>query len=119
MKPDTTPKHFPATPEEWERLIEDAPESINDPDCPYDPNDAAAVEAFWSGPDVIVSRSYEELRSKLAAHKKRGAGKRPKKEQVSVRYSPEVLAAFRATGRGWQRRMDEALREWVAQHMAT
>ncbi|GHU36799.1 hypothetical protein AGMMS50256_33900 [Betaproteobacteria bacterium] len=48
----------------------------------------------------------------------RGPNKRPKKEQVAIRYSPDVLAAFRATGRGWQTRMDNALREWVETHAA-
>lgn len=37
-------------------------------------------------------------------------------EQVAVRYSPEVLAYFRATGYGWQTRMDEVLRDYVAKH---
>ena len=32
---------------------------------------------------------------------------------VSVRYSPEVLAYFKATGEGWQTRMDLVLREYV------
>ncbi|GHU03447.1 hypothetical protein FACS1894158_01910 [Betaproteobacteria bacterium] len=116
MKPDTLPKRFPSTPEEWEALIAAAPETVNDPEGPYDPNDAAAVEAFWSRPEVIVSRSFEEHQEKMAARKKRGAGRRPKKEQVAIRYSPDVLAAFRATGRGWQTRMDNALREWVETH---
>jgi uncharacterized protein (DUF4415 family) len=31
-------------------------------------------------------------------------------------YSPDVLAAFRATGRGWQTRMDEALLDWLETH---
>jgi uncharacterized protein (DUF4415 family) len=35
---------------------------------------------------------------------------RPKKA------SPEVVAYFKAQGRGWQRRMDEALKEWMAEH---
>jgi uncharacterized protein (DUF4415 family) len=35
------------------------------------------------------------------------------KQLVSVRYSPEVLAYFRATGEGWQSRMDSVLREYV------
>ena len=38
------------------------------------------------------------------------------KVQVSIRYSPEVIAHFKATGRGWQTRMDEALKEWIAEH---
>ena len=36
-----------------------------------------------------------------------------KKQLVSVRYSAEVLAYFRATGEGWQSRMDSVLREYV------
>ena len=48
----------------------------------------------------------------------RGAQKMPTKESVTVRYSREVLEYFRSTGRGWQSRMNEALKEWVAQHRA-
>jgi uncharacterized protein (DUF4415 family) len=36
------------------------------------------------------------------------------KQLVSIRYSPEVLAYFRATGDGWQSRMDSVLRAYVA-----
>jgi uncharacterized protein (DUF4415 family) len=36
--------------------------------------------------------------------------------QLSIRYSPEVIAHFKATGKGWQTRMDEALKEWIAEH---
>jgi uncharacterized protein (DUF4415 family) len=39
-----------------------------------------------------------------------------KKQLVSVRYSPEVLAYFRSTGDGWQARMDGVLREYVVKH---
>lgn len=38
------------------------------------------------------------------------------KEQVSIRYSPEVIAAFKATGRGWQTRMDAAMKDWLKNH---
>ncbi|MBV8605577.1 MAG: BrnA antitoxin family protein [Pelomonas sp.] len=37
-----------------------------------------------------------------------------RKVLVSVRYSPEVIEYFRATGEGWQSRMDEVLRKHVA-----
>jgi uncharacterized protein (DUF4415 family) len=46
----------------------------------------------------------------------RGANKRPTKERVAVRYSPEVLAYFRATGASWQSRKGEALREYTEQY---
>jgi len=34
--------------------------------------------------------------------------------QGQVHYSPDVLAAFRATGPGWHARMNDALGEWLA-----
>ena len=37
-----------------------------------------------------------------------------RKEQVTLRLSPEVLAHFRAGGEGWQTRIDEALRAATA-----
>lgn len=37
-----------------------------------------------------------------------------KKQLVSVRYSPEVLAYFRSTGQGWQARMDGVLKQYVS-----
>ena len=69
--------------------------------------------------NAFVSHSIGELRSIVATRRKRGPNKSPTKEQVAVRYSPEVLAYFRATGTGWQTRMDEVLREYVAKHSST
>ena len=43
----------------------------------------------------------------------RSAGR---KVLLSVRYSPEVIEYFRSTGRGWQSRMDDVLRQYVARH---
>lgn len=40
------------------------------------------------------------------------------KEQVSIRYDADILAAFRADGPGWQTRMNDALREWLKKHRA-
>lgn len=68
----------------------------------------------WDG--AIVSGSIGELRNTLEKRRSRGKNKRPVKEQVAVRYSPEVLAAFKATGRGWQTRMNAALIDWLKAH---
>jgi uncharacterized protein (DUF4415 family) len=38
------------------------------------------------------------------------------KERITIRLSPDVLGAFRATGQGWQTRVDAALREWLKTH---
>ena len=36
------------------------------------------------------------------------------KQQVTLRLSPEVLNHFRETGKGWQTRIDEALKRAIA-----
>ena len=51
-----------------------------------------------------------------ALRKARGKNKSPIKEQVAIRLDPEVLAAFRAVGPGWQTRMNAVLKEWLSQH---
>jgi uncharacterized protein (DUF4415 family) len=38
------------------------------------------------------------------------------KERITIRLSADVLAAFRATGTGWQTRVDAALKDWLAEH---
>jgi len=46
-----------------------------------------------------------------------GRPKSPRRKVLlSVRYSPEVVEYFRATGAGWQTRMDDALKEWLKEH---
>ena len=41
-----------------------------------------------------------------------------KKEQISIRLSSEVLDQFKATGNGWQPRIDAALKDWLSSHPA-
>jgi uncharacterized protein (DUF4415 family) len=38
------------------------------------------------------------------------------KERVTIRLSPEVTSFFRATGKGWQTRVDEVPKEYVESH---
>ncbi|MCY1276028.1 BrnA antitoxin of type II toxin-antitoxin system [compost metagenome] len=38
------------------------------------------------------------------------------KEQVSLRLDPAILAAFRASGSGWQTRINKALADWLKEH---
>jgi uncharacterized protein (DUF4415 family) len=44
----------------------------------------------------------------------RGPNKRPAKEQVAIRLDPEVVGALRASGPGWQTRVNAALKDWLA-----
>ena len=56
----------------------------------------------------------------IAVYKARGrpvgSVKDDSKQAVTVRYSPDVLEAFRATGAGWQARMNDALKDWLQTH---
>jgi uncharacterized protein (DUF4415 family) len=38
------------------------------------------------------------------------------KAHVNLRLDPDVVAAFRATGRGWQTRLNAALKDWLKDH---
>lgn len=53
------------------------------------------------------------LRSKLGV---RGPQHAPTKQRITIRLSPEVVAQFRATGEGWQTRVDAALQDWLKSH---
>jgi len=46
----------------------------------------------------------------------RGPQKAPTKERVTIRLSADVVARFRATGNGWQTRIDAALKDWLRTH---
>lgn len=115
----TSPKF---TPEQIKEMIDAAPERVDDPDCPYDPNAEASVKAFWKNGVVTKGGGYKAVRAALAEKRRpgqRGPGKRPAKVAINIRLSPEVLEAFKATGEGWQTRVDGALKEWLKTHTLT
>lgn len=89
---------------DWERVkreaAQDAPIAHTTADGPYDPNDAAAVAAYW-----------QQARIKRGRGRPAAAVKRP---TLNMRIDAEVLEAFKATGQGWQTRINAALREAVA-----
>jgi len=49
-----------------------------------------------------------------ALRRSRGPAKKPAKEQVAIRLDPDVVGALRASGPGWQTRVNAALKEWLA-----
>ena len=60
----------------------------------------------------------EELNTAMESYRaKRG---RPvgsgTKEQVAIRLDRDIREAFRASGTGWQTRMNSALRDWLETH---
>jgi uncharacterized protein (DUF4415 family) len=75
--------------------------------CEITASDVALFKPFSALPE-----SEQKMLLKL---RKRGQQKAPRKVPISIRLSPDVVEALRATGSGWQGRADEALRGWLAQ----
>ena len=72
----------------------------------------------WDGHDEDERpATTDELTRGLALARKRG---RPAgsgvKEQVAIRLDKDILEAFRAQGQGWQTRINQALRCYLAEH---
>lgn len=55
------------------------------------------------------------LRRKLGV---RGPQKSPTKVRITIRLSRDVVDRFRATGDGWQARVDQVLQEWLRREPA-
>ena len=72
----------------------------------------------WTEEDFARARPIEEFPELMAALPKArgrpvGSVKEQPKQAVSIRLDPDVLAHFRATGPGWQSRINEALRKAI------
>jgi uncharacterized protein (DUF4415 family) len=84
---------------------------------PTEEEDAAINRGIAADPDT-----YEVPPEDFAKMKRLGARGRPRLERpkisLTVRYDADVVEAFKATGDGWQTRMNDALREWLSQHHA-
>jgi uncharacterized protein (DUF4415 family) len=94
---------------------------------PFDPDHAAKhgyTEADWNADDNPEWTEEDFRNAKRAvdipalAHlARRGRPKLPpqtRKARLSMVVDPEVLNYFRATGKGWQTRLNLALKEWIA-----
>jgi len=71
--------------------------------------------------DFKKFRPISEEKPALLAKIKKGIGERghqksPTKVPISIRVSPEVAEYFRSAGKGWQGRIDNVLKEYVAHH---
>ncbi|MFM0364693.1 BrnA antitoxin family protein [Paraburkholderia sediminicola] len=77
--------------------------------------EAAIARGIAADPDTF--KPTDEQSAQL---KPRGG--RPKlahpKVAVTIRYDAEIVEVFRASGEGWQTRMNDALRDWLKTHHA-
>lgn len=68
----------------------------------------------WTAEDFARARPFREVFPKLAASIDRARG-RPRsaspKTQISIRLDAAVVEKFKATGKGWQARMNDVLKK--------
>lgn len=90
---------------DWERVKREAAADtpLDDQAGPYDPNDTFAVAAYLQQATITRGRGRPAV-----------AIKRP---TLNMRVDADVLDAFKATGPGWQNRINAVLRESVAHGM--
>ena len=77
--------------------------------------DAAITAAALADPDAVPLTDAEWAQVKPLARRGRPLGSGTK-TQVTLRLDVEVLAKFKATGDGWQTRINDALKSWVQTH---
>ena len=72
-----------------------------------DPDNLPWTDEMWAR-----ARRVEDAKPEFIARwrKWRGQQKAPVKKLVSLRIDPDIIDHFRATGPGWQRRINDALR---------
>ena len=73
--------------------------------------DAAELDDEW----FASARPAIEVIPQIVERARRGRGKQraPTKEQISIRLDADVLEHYRGSGRGWQSRINEVLRQSV------
>lgn len=80
----------------------------------------AASPYVWDGVNEEERPlTREEMQEGIVQYRKR-RGRPPgsDKESTTIRFDQDVLTAFRASGPGWQTRMNAALRDWLKTHSA-
>ncbi|MDD2500017.1 MAG: BrnA antitoxin family protein [Geobacter sp.] len=74
---------------------------------------------FKPASEVLPQLFNKEIAKKMLTQKPgRPLGSGTKVAQ-NIRFDAEILAAFKATGKGWQTRMNNALRDWLKTHTPT
>ena len=80
---------------------------------PTDIEDAQISAAALADQDNPPLKDTELMQFRRGPGRPQGSGK---KEQVTLRLDAEILEQFKATGNGWQTRINDALRDWAKHH---
>jgi len=83
---------------DWDRVRREAAAGIEPADDPDSPCAAKLMRA-----EIARVRRGRVL----------GSGK---KSSATLRFDNDILESFKATGKGWQTRINNALRDWLKEH---
>jgi uncharacterized protein (DUF4415 family) len=83
---------------------------------PTPEEDAAITTAAMSDPDATPLTDAEWKSAKPLARIGRPPSTKPLKVPTTIRFDADVLAALKLSGKGWQTRVNEAMREWIKTH---
>jgi len=83
---------------------------------PTPEEDAAITAAALSDPDATPLTDAEWAAARPLARVGRPPSTKPLKQPTTIRFDADVLAALKATGKGWQTRVNDAMREWIKTH---
>jgi uncharacterized protein (DUF4415 family) len=85
-----------------------------------DPEKVDDENPEWTDETTAQSVKFGDLSSPLQRKLSKGRGpqRSPTKVQTAVRYDQDVIEHFRAAGRGWQTRMNDALRRAIEKGLA-
>lgn len=79
-----------------------------------DPDNPELTDEFFKNArpaaEVLPPELYAQLTAQRGRGRPRGSVAAQTKDQVTLRLDHDVLAAFKATGRGWQTRINDLLR---------
>lgn len=72
----------------------------------------------WSEADFKGAKRLSGMPADFqrAIRRARGPQKSPTKIQTTIRFDTDVLDGLKATGQGWQTRVNDAMREWLKGH---
>lgn len=72
----------------------------------------------WTESEFKSAKKFSEmpLGFQQAMRRARGPQKTPTKVQTTIRFDRDVLDGLKATGKGWQTRVNDAMREWLKNH---
>lgn len=83
---------------------------------PTTAEDAAITAAALADPDAQPFSDRDLTRFRVMPG--RPKSKTPLKVATTIRFDADLLEALKALGRGWQTRVNEAMREWIKSHPA-